>query len=95
MRVISRRRIMECVRKHPTAKPSLEQWYRVVRQATWKSLVEVKRVYPDADQVGRRTVFNIAGNNFRLIARINYHSQAVFILAILTHAEYSKGGWKA
>jgi mRNA interferase HigB len=94
MRVISRRQIVEFVREHPTAKPSLEQWYRVVKQATWQSLAEVKRVYPHADLVGRRTVFNIAGNNFRLVARINYRRQAVFILAILTHAEYSKEEWE-
>ncbi|HEV8713244.1 MAG TPA: type II toxin-antitoxin system HigB family toxin [Candidatus Binatia bacterium] len=94
MRVISRRRIEEFVRKHPTAKPSLEQWYRVVKQATWKSLAEAKQVYPHADLVGKRTVFNIAGNNFRLIARINYRVQALYILSILTHAEYSKEEWE-
>jgi mRNA interferase HigB len=94
MRVISKRRIEEFVGKHPRAKPGLEHWYGVVKQATWKSLAEVKQVYPHADLVGRRTVFNIAGNLFRLIARINYRIQAVYILAILTHAEYSKGRWK-
>jgi len=94
MRVISRRRIVEFVRKHPTAKPSLEQWYQVVKQAKWKSLAEVKQVYAHADLVGRRTVFNIAGNTFRLVARINYRIQTVYILAILTHAEYSKRKWE-
>ena len=92
MHIISKKRLKEFWEKHSTAKPNLEQWYRVVNQATWKSLAEVKQVYPQADLVGRRTVFNIAGNNFRLIARINYQSQTVFIIAILTHAEYSK--WK-
>jgi mRNA interferase HigB len=94
MRVISKRQIEEFVKKHPTAKSNLEQWYRVVRQATWKSLVEVKQVYPHADLVGRRTVFNIAGNKFRLIARINYKGKVAYILAILTHAEYSKEEWE-
>ena len=94
MRVISKRQIEELVKKHPTAKPNLEQWYQVVKQATWKSLVEVKQVYPHADLVGRRTVFNIAGNKFRLIARINYQGQVVYVLAILTHAEYSKEEWE-
>jgi mRNA interferase HigB len=87
--------IREGSRRHPTAKPSLEQWYKVTKQATWHSLVDVRQTYPHADQVGRRTVFNIAGNRFRLITRINYVTQSVYILAFLTHAEYSKGDWKA
>lgn len=66
----------------------------MVRSAAWHSLADVKQVYPQADLVGRRTVFNIAGNHYRLIARINYRVQAVYILAILTHAEYSKGEWQ-
>ena len=94
MRVISRRRIGEFVRVHPRAKASLEQWYQVTRHATWQSLADVKRTYPHADLLGRRTVFNIGGNRFRLIARINYRRQIVFILAILTHEEYDKGAWK-
>jgi mRNA interferase HigB len=55
---------------------------------------ELKQVYPSADLVGRRTVFNIAGNKFRLIARMNYQSKRVFVLYILTHAEYDRGAWK-
>ena len=50
----------------------------VVRRANWQSLAEVKTIYSSADVVGRRTVFNIAGNHFRLIARINYRVQAVY-----------------
>ena len=47
-----------------------------------------------ADALGRRTVFNIHGNHYRLVARVNYKTQRVFILHILTHSLYSKGGWK-
>ena len=42
----------------------------------------------------RRSVFNIRGNDYRLIVRVNYKTKRVFILNILTHVEYSKGGWK-
>ena len=56
--------------------------------------VDVRRAFPHADQVDRRTVFNIGGNNYRLIARISYLTQQVFVLAILTHAEYDKEKWK-
>jgi mRNA interferase HigB len=65
----------------------------VMRKANWKMPAQLKQVYHNADQVGRRTVFNIAGNKYRLMARVNYESQRVFVLHILTHAEYDKGAW--
>ena len=84
---------MEFLRRHPNASPSLESWYHTVRRADWNSLADVKKIYPSADQVGRRTVFNISGNQFRLVARINYRTRAVFVLHILTHRAYDKGEW--
>jgi len=63
-------------------------------RASWRSLVEVRRTYPHADLVGSVTVFNIAGNKYRLIVRIHYASQAIYIRCVLTHAEYDKGDWK-
>lgn len=85
---------MQFWEKHPDAKTSLESWYAVVRMADWKTPPELKQVYPSADLVGRRTVFNIAGNKYRLIARVNYQTRRVFVLYILTHAEYDKGSWR-
>ena len=69
-------------------------WYRITKRADWRSLAEVRSDFARADIVGRRTVFNIHGNNYRLIARVNYRTKRVFILYILTHVEYSKGEWK-
>jgi mRNA interferase HigB len=94
MRVISRPAITRFVGKHPDALAPLMNWYRITKRAEWNSLVEVRSDFAHADIVGRRTVFNIHGNDFRLIARVNYKARRVFILHILTHAEYSKGGWK-
>ena len=94
MRVIKRGALEQFWQEHPDAKASLESWYAVLRKADWKTPVEMKRVYPNADLVGRRTVFNIAGNKYRLIARVNYQTQRVFVLYILTHPEYDRGGWK-
>lgn len=68
-------------------------WYRITRRAEWSSLVDVRRNFAHADVVGRRTVFNIHGNAYRLIAHVNYRTKRVFILYILTHREHSKGGW--
>ncbi|MEW6296876.1 MAG: type II toxin-antitoxin system HigB family toxin [Thermodesulfobacteriota bacterium] len=63
----------------------------MTQHARWRSLAEAKRVYPQADLVGDKTVFNIAGNRVRLITYINYPAQIVYIKDILTHAEYGRG----
>ena len=91
MRIIKRGALEHFWQRHPDAKASLEAWYWVVRKTSWKNPAELKQVYRNADLVGRRTVFNIAGNKYRLIARVNYQSQRVFVLYLLTHAEYDKG----
>jgi mRNA interferase HigB len=85
---------VEFWQRHPDPRGSLEAWYGVVRAAKWKTPVEMRRVYRNADLVGRRTVFNIAGNKYRLIARVNYLTQRVFILYLLTHSEYDEGTWR-
>lgn len=94
MRVIKRGALVEFWQQHSDAKASLESWYAVVRRANWKTPAEMKQIYHNADLVGRRTIFNVAGNKYRLIARVNYRTQRVFILYILTHAEYERGAWK-
>lgn len=93
MRVIKRGALVAFWERHPDARASLEAWYAVVRQATWRNPAEMRSVYGNGDIVGRRTVFNIAGNKYRLIARVNYPAQRIFVLFILSHAEYSRGKW--
>jgi mRNA interferase HigB len=92
--VISKPAILKFSERHPDALVPLMNWYRIAARADWGSLAEVRRDFAHADIVGRRTVFNIHGNNYRLIARVNYRTKRVFILHILTHDEYSKGDWK-
>jgi mRNA interferase HigB len=94
VRIIKRGALVPFCERHPDAKASLESWYAVVRRANWKTPAEMKQVYGNADLVGRRTVFNIAGNKYRPVARVNYQAQRVFVLYILTHAEYDRGDWK-
>ncbi len=79
--------------------PSVEKWLAVARHGRWLSLTDARRVFPHADAVKAAsgntvTIFNIAGNDFRLITAIHYRTQLVFILRLMTHAEYSKGTWK-
>jgi mRNA interferase HigB len=92
--VISIHAICRFIARHPDALAPLMNWYRITKRAQWGSLAEVRNDFAHADIVGRRTVFNIHGNDYRLIARVNYRTKRVFILYILTHVEYRKGDWK-
>lgn len=94
MRVIGKPAILKFSEWRRDALVPLMNWYRIAKKADWGSLAEVRRDFSHADIVGRRTVFNIHGNDYRLIARVNYKSKRVFILHILTHLVYSKGDWK-
>jgi mRNA interferase HigB len=92
--VISFRRIHEFSRLHRDAESALIAWYRTAKRANWQNLAELKRVYPSADLVGRYIIFNIGGNKYRLVARMVYRSQTVFVVAVMTHTEYNLGKWK-
>jgi mRNA interferase HigB len=92
--VISKRAIVTFGAKHPDALAPLMNWYRITRRAKWRNLADVRADFGHADVVGRRTVFNIQGNDYRLVARVNYRTARVFILHILTHREYDKGDSK-
>jgi mRNA interferase HigB len=92
--VISVSRLKAFWDSHRNAETPLRAWYQVARQATWHSLDELHRTYPSADPVERFTVFNVGGNDFRLITRVEYERQEIYIRATLTHAEYDKGEWK-
>jgi mRNA interferase HigB len=94
MHIITPRRLREFVTIHATARPSLATWERIATGATWGNLVETRADWPTADQVGRLTVFNIGGNEYRLVTYIDYRHRKVFIRAVLTHADYDKGDWK-
>jgi mRNA interferase HigB len=99
MRIITRRRLNEYAQLHPNAAVSLSAWHDVAKKSAWKSLHEVRQTFPHADPApvasGKTvTIFNIAGNHHRLITAIHYDSGKIFILQILTHAEYSKNLWK-
>jgi mRNA interferase HigB len=94
MHIISRRALRDFAIIHANAEAPLDTWYRIAKAAAWKSLVEIQETWPSSEAVGELTIFNIKGNTYRLVARINYRSGTIFIRAVLTHAEYDKGAWK-
>lgn len=65
-----------------------------MRSANWTCPGDVKASIASSDQVGDRTVFNIAGNRFRLIAFISFTNRIVYVKEILSHKEYDKGAWR-
>jgi mRNA interferase HigB len=79
---------------HSEAEPSLARWYRLAKRQNFSSLGELRQTFPSADQVGKLTVFNIGGNNIRLIAAIHYNRKKIYIRAVLTHAEHDEHRWK-
>jgi mRNA interferase HigB len=94
LNVISYKKIREFIGAHPDSDAALNAWYKTARKANWQNLAEVQQRYSHADLVGRYTVFNMSHNKYRLIARIVYRSQTIFVVVVLTHEEYDKDKWK-
>lgn len=94
MRVIAKRNLMQAATAHGDCVAQVENWFRVASRAQWRSLVEVRQIFPHADLVDDKTVFNIKGNGYRLIVYINYAAQTILFKHLLTHAEYDKGTWR-
>jgi mRNA interferase HigB len=94
MHVISRKRLREAAQKHSDLVSPLDAWYRIAKKAKWTNLADVRNTWASADSVEGYTVFNIKGNDYRLIAEINFRTGRVFIRHVQTHAEYDRGRWK-
>jgi mRNA interferase HigB len=94
MHVISKSAWKEAVAKDGALAGSIAEWHKIAKSAEWSSLIDVRRIYPHADFVDPYTVFNIKGNAYRLIVKIEYRWQMIFVKHLLTHAEYDKGDWK-
>jgi mRNA interferase HigB len=94
MHIVSRKRLLEFAEIHADAADQLDSWYRVAKSAEWVNLVSVRQTYPAADAVGNFTVFNIKGNDYRLITSIVYATQRIYIKYVLTHSEYDRDKWK-
>lgn len=91
MRAVSKKKVVEYYTKNASSKTALEEWYKKVTKSNWGSLNELKTKFPSADYVGNnRVVFNIKGNDYRLVTIIIYVSQKIYIRWIGTHAQYDK-----
>lgn len=94
LHIITRRKLLQAAEEHKDLSEPLDVWYRVAKKTESNNLMDVRQVFPTADAVQEFTVFNIKGNAYRLITEINYQTGRIFLRHVLTHAEYSKGGWR-
>jgi mRNA interferase HigB len=89
MRIFSRKTLSDYWQRNAVVKPALSAWFAEAEKANWKSPTDIKKDYPSASILAdNRVVFNIKGNSYRLIVKINYDYGQVFIRFIGTHAEY-------
>jgi mRNA interferase HigB len=91
MRIVTFQRIKEYSEKVPEAKTALEDWYHKTRKAEWENFRDMRLTFNSVDHAGNnRYVFNIKGNQFRLIAIVIFASQKVYIRFIGTHTDYDR-----
>lgn len=91
MRIIAKRTLRDFWRRHPDAEGPLKAWYSEARQADWQQPQDVKDRFARASIVGgNRVVFDIGGNNYRLVVKINSPYRVVYIRFVGTHAEYDR-----
>jgi mRNA interferase HigB len=90
-RIVAKRTLKEFWKKHPASKSYLQTWYETTRKAEWKAPEDIKSFYSTVSILkNSRVVFNIKGNNYRLVVKIHYTKSWIFIRFIGTHEQYDK-----
>ena len=95
MNVIAPRTLRTFWEKHPHAEVPLRAWLRRMQKNDYETLGNLRTDFPTADLASTKagnqvTIFNIGGNDYRLVTRVNYTGKRVYILNLMTHAEYDK-----
>jgi mRNA interferase HigB len=91
MRIIAKSALKKFWDKHPASEQPLRVWYDEAKKAEWRNFQDIKRQFRSASIVGNdRIVFNIKGNDYRLIVLILFRNGKIFIRFVGTHKEYDK-----
>ncbi|NHN36905.1 type II toxin-antitoxin system HigB family toxin [Pseudomaricurvus alcaniphilus] len=91
MKVVASNLLSEFANKHANAKKALSCWLQEAKRANWTTPQDIKNHYRSADFLsGNRVIFNIKGNNYRLVVKVRYQNGIVRIEWVGTHAEYDK-----
>lgn len=98
MHVIARPTLEAAATLHPDVASWLHAWWTIATKAEWQRLEHVRAQYAAADQVNRCLIFDVRGNNYRLICRVTWADRwqrgTLLIKHFLTHAEYDRGRWR-
>lgn len=95
MRIISEKRLRQFWAKYPNSKTPLQNWLRTTYKADWNSFSDVKNSFNHSDIYNNCVIFDVGGNNYRLIAKIKYEYKIVYIRFVLTHSEYDNNVWQS
>lgn len=91
MRIFTEQTLKAYSEKHPESKTALEEWSSIVKKSNWTCFADIKSTFNSVDSVGNQHyVFNIKGNDFRLIVVIKFTIHFVYVRFIGTHSEYDK-----
>ena len=91
MEILNSRAIKQFIQEHADAEAPLNDWVTKTKAAEWKNNSDVQKTFNKADHLGdQRFIFNIGGNNFRMAAMIWIENEGVYVLKLMTHAEYDK-----
>lgn len=91
MRVITEEPLNNYIERFPDTRTALQAWLKTVKRAQWSNLADVKKDFNSVDNVGNQHyVFNIRGNNHRLVVVIKFTIKWIYIRFIGTHSEYDK-----
>jgi mRNA interferase HigB len=91
MQIVSRKLIHDFIRTYPDGKGSIEAWFHEAKIAEWTTSMDIKRRYASASFLSKNyVIFNIKGNNYRLVTQVAYNTGVVYVKWAGTHAEYDK-----
>jgi mRNA interferase HigB len=88
MHIISLKMLREFWEKHPSAKSVLREWHSVVENIDFVDFNHIKQVFNSADYVPPFVIFDVAGNNYRIVTSVHYRMKRVYIREVMTHREY-------
>ncbi len=95
MRIITERKLKEFWTENKVAETVLHDWIRTVRFANWKTSADVKKTFNSVNVYKNCTIFDVGGNKYRIIAKVEYQMHLVFIRFVLNHSEYDEKKWQS
>jgi mRNA interferase HigB len=95
MDLIGKDVIYEFQKKHPKSKKPLNRWLELISSCIAKHPMDLRQTFGSVDPVPPQTVFDVAGNDYRIITEIDYSTGTIIVTHVLTHQEYDKGKWRS